>query len=470
MKLDPASTAADEFSNLLEGGLTMGSFKTVNPATGETLKNFEHVGDAVVERILAAAHAAYIDAKTKSIADRVSHLRAIAAAFRARKDDVAKLMTLEMGKALKDSLAEVEKSAGAFDFFAENLEAFLTPESAKTAYAASRIVKDSIGPILAVMPWNFPLWQVTRFAAPAVGIGNPILLKHSDLTAGTSELVAEIFDGVAPGLLFNLRIDHEQAAKVIGDRRCAAVTLTGSARAGREIAQTAGRHLKKTVLELGGSDAYVVFQDADVEKAAKICAEGRMTNNGQSCVAAKRFVVHESLLQKFNEGFERRVRELGVGFLASKKFQDQLLKQCAQIEAAGAKKIFDLAGPKAFEGGDASFPARAYLVESSIESAFTEEFFGPVALIFSFSDEAEALEIANKSIYGLGGAVFSRDLSRAEKFARLMEAGFIAINDQVKSDAHLPFGGVKDSGYGRELSHFGFNEFCNIKTLGIGTA
>ena len=458
----------------------MASFLTVNPATGAILRSYEHFDQNRIETVLTKAHEQYLNMKTKSIADRKSHLSALGAAFRERRSDLAKIMTLEMGKPIKDSLAEVEKCASAFDYFAASLETLLAPEEVKTGYARSRIVKDSIGPILAVMPWNFPLWQITRFAAPAVGIGNPILLKHADLVAGTAELIGEIFDSVAKGLLYNLPIDHDQAAVVIADRRCAAVTLTGSARAGKEIAQTAGKFLKKTVLELGGSDAYVVFADSDVDKAAKICADGRMVNNGQSCVAAKRFVVHHSILSRFIEMFEKRVRELAygdplreataTGSLAAKKFQDQLLEQCSEIEKAGAKKIFDLADGQKFDWSSPSafFPARAYLVDEKIEMAFTDEFFGPVALVFSFKSDEQALAIANRSIYGLGGAVFSKDIAKAESFARLMEAGFIAINDQVKSDARLPFGGVKDSGYGRELSHFGFTEFCNIKTLGFG--
>lgn len=458
----------------------MAKFDTINPATGKALKSYEHISEVTIESILTKAYQSYLITKTKSVSDRARDLASIAAAFRSRKSDLAKSMTLEMGKAIKDSLAEVEKCATTFDFFAENLESLLAPEEVKSGYVQSRIVKDSIGPILAVMPWNFPLWQVTRFAAPAVGIGNPVLLKHADLVAGTAELISDIFDQVSTGLLFNVRIDHDQAEKLIADRRCAAVTLTGSARAGREIAKATGKNLKKTVLELGGSDAYVVFADSDVEKSAKICAEGRMTNNGQSCVAAKRFVVHQSILPRFIEGFEARVRELksgdpsnaatANGSLASKKFQTQLLKQCEAIEMAGAKKIFDLAESESFDWSlpSAFFPARAYLVDQKIDLAFAEEFFGPVALVFSFGTDDEALAIANRSIYGLGGAVFSKDLVKAEKFARLMEAGFIAINDQVKSDPRLPFGGVKDSGYGRELSHFGFNEFCNIKSLGFG--
>jgi succinate-semialdehyde dehydrogenase/glutarate-semialdehyde dehydrogenase len=456
----------------------MSSFQTVNPATGETLRSYSHLSSADVDERLDRSRAAYTRFKARSIDERARNLRALAESFRSHRDELARMMTLEMGKAIKDSLAEIEKSATGFDYYAENLKPLLAAEAVKTGYARSEIVKDSIGPILAIMPWNFPVWQVTRFAAPAVGIGNPILLKHSDLCAGTAELIVSIFESVEPELMFNFRIDHTEAARVIGDRRCAAVTLTGSARAGREVAATAGRFLKKSVLELGGSDAYVVFHDADVEKSAKICANGRMTNNGQSCVAAKRFVVHKSVLAKFTAEFERRVRELSFGdpldpktangSLASKRFQEGLLKQCRELEARGAKKLFDLGETFDFSKPGAFFPARAYEVDASNEFAFTEEFFGPVALIFSFESEDDALLIANRSIYGLGGAVFSKDVERATAFARRMEAGFIGINDQVKSDPHLPFGGVKDSGYGRELSHYGFDEFCNIKTLGFG--
>ena len=456
------------------------SFQTTDPATGATLQKFKHLSSAQIETILSEAHSEYLKAKTKTVSLKSDQLKKLAQGFRKHQKDLAKIMTLEMGKPLKDSLSEIEKCAVTCEYFAENLSKFLSGEDVKANYAKSEIVKDSIGPILAVMPWNFPVWQVIRFAAPAVGIGNPILLKHADLTAGSAEKIVEIFDEVAPGLMYNMRIDHDQAAEVIADRRVSAVTLTGSARAGREIAQVAGKNLKKAVLELGGSDAYVVFADSDVEKSAEICAKARMVNNGQSCVAAKRFIVEKSVLPKFLEQFNKTLQsmkigdplneETAVGSLAAKKFQEQLIQQCAQLEKAGGEKLLDLAGKPGFESppDGAFFPARVYKVSKKTEMAFTEEFFGPVALVFEFSSEDEALEIANKSIYGLGGAVFSKDVDRAKKFARLMEAGFIAINDSVKSDAHLPFGGVKDSGYGRELSHYGFNEFCNIKTLGIG--
>lgn len=456
------------------------NFETINPATGETLATYKHLTTEQIERLLAAAHGEYLKAKSKPVSLKVEQLKKLGDAFREQKEELGRLMTLEMGKAIKDSIAEIEKSASAFDYFAENLPKFLTDESVKANYPKSEIVKDSIGPILAIMPWNFPLWQVVRFAAPAVGIGNPILLKHSDLTAGSANKIVEIFDSVAEGLMFNMRIDHEQAAKLIGDRRVSAVTLTGSARAGREVAKVAGENLKKAVLELGGSDAYVVFADSDVDKAAEICAKGRMVNNGQSCVAAKRFIVEKSVYSQFLKKFTDTLSKMKVGnpldastevgSLASKKFQKQLLEQCEKIEKAGAEKVFDLASQAqgdAFK--NAFFPARVYTVSKSLELAYTEEFFGPVALIATFESEDEALEISNKSIYGLGGAVFRKDEAKAKAFARKMECGFVGINDQVKSDAHLPFGGVKDSGFGRELSPYGFNEFCNIKTLGYGS-
>jgi succinate-semialdehyde dehydrogenase/glutarate-semialdehyde dehydrogenase len=453
-------------------------FQTVNPATGEVLKNFEHIEWSELDKILSVAWSAYQKAKSASVAERARRLRGIATALRARAPELGRLMTLEMGKPLKDSLAEVEKSATAFDYYAENLTELVSSEVVKSVYARSEIVKDSMGPVLAVMPWNFPLWQVTRFAAPAVGIGNPILLKHADLVAGTSELIGEIFNSISPGLLFNVRISHETASKVIADRRCVAVTLTGSARAGKEIAAVAGKELKKTVLELGGSDAYVVLADADVEKAAKTCANARMVNNGQSCVAAKRFIVHKSIFSEFVSAFEKQVRSLPfsdplspnalTGSLASKKFQEGLLKQCGELEARGAKKLFDLDEAYDFSKPGAFFPARGYSVSNDEDYAFTEELFGPVALFFTFDSEDDALMLANKSIYGLGGAVFSADVERATRFARLMECGFVGINEQVKSDPHLPFGGVKDSGYGRELSQYGFHEFVNVKTLGFG--
>ncbi len=454
-------------------------FKTVNPATGEVLKNYSLMTDTEVDKVITSAFKSYTT-EDLSVNLRAQMLSDLAKSFRQQRQTLAVQVSSEMGKPLKDSSAEVEKCALAFDYFSQNLESFLASQDVPSDYKKSKIVKDAIGPILSVMPWNFPLWQLVRFAAPAVGIGNPILLKHSEVTAGTAKLLQEIFNGVSKNLLFNLTINHDQAALVIRDPRVRAVTLTGSTKAGRAIAKIAGENLKKSVLELGGSDAYVVFANADLAHAAKICAQSRMVNNGQSCVAAKRFLIEKPALDQFIELFKAELRtyipgnplksESKVGSLAAKKFQTQLLQQCDQLLAAGqSQEIFNLANEITTDhaSGSAFFAARAYLVSNTEPKVFTEEFFGPVALLQSFNTAAEALDLVNRSDYGLGGAVFSSDQDFAENFARKMEAGFVAINDMVKSAPNLPFGGVKQSGYGRELGLYGFNEFCNVKTLGF---
>lgn len=456
------------------------SFDTINPYSGEKIETHFYLKPEETETFLQRAYQDYLDLKGQGASEKSHKLQKIAKAFRERSASLAELITREMGKALKDSKAEVEKCASACEWFAQELESLLAPELVTSHYERSLIVKDSLGPVLAIMPWNFPIWQAIRLAAPAVGIGNPILLKHSNVTAGTSRELQRIFDSVEKGLLYHLPMDHDQVSRVISDKRIRGVTLTGSARAGRDVASAAGRALKKSVMELGGSDAYVVFNDCDVENAAEACASSRMTNNGQSCIAAKRFLVDRRIRDSFLQAFQKAMRKFRpenpinnsatVGTLAAKKFQAQLLDQCKDLEKTGARKVFDLALEERFDfsGPDAFFPARIYQVTKDSDFAFQEEFFGPVALVFDFESEREALALANRSIYGLGGAVFSNDIERAQNFARRMECGFVAINDIVKSDARLPFGGVKDSGFGRELSRYGFDEFCNIKTLGFG--
>lgn len=454
-------------------------FSTTNPATGEKLQDYQFIAETELEKQLQAGFEFWKKDRSPPVKERTDFLEALAKEFRSSSAELGKLMTLEMGKPISDSLAEIEKSAVTFDYFSQELEKMRAPIQVKAQYVQSQIVKDSWGPILAVMPWNFPLWQITRVAVSSVGIGNPIFLKHSEITAGTAVKIQEIFDRVKPGLLTNLRINHDQAAKVIQDPRIRGVSLTGSARAGREIGSLAAKSLKKTVLELGGSDAYLVFQDADVEKAAKICATARMTNNGQSCVAAKRFIVDRKVKENFLSSFAGHIaslkrgdplsKETKVGSLAHKKFQTQLLDQCKKLEKEGAKKILDLSETQSDFGIDqgAFFPARVYEVSKDSKLIEQEEFFGPVALVVESSNDEEAVQMANNCVYGLGGAIFSRNLKRAELLAHQMECGFVAINEQVKSDARMPFGGVKESGYGRELSGFGFDEFCNVKSLGI---
>jgi succinate-semialdehyde dehydrogenase / glutarate-semialdehyde dehydrogenase len=455
------------------------SFYTENPATGERIAEHQYLSSSEMEKVLEDSQKVASAARSVQSEERSRRLKALASELRKSSGELSRLISLEMGKPIKESRAEIEKSAKACEYFSDHLGEFLRPETVSSGYSEAKIVKDPIGPLFAIMPWNFPLWQTIRFAAPAIGIGNPILLKHSDLTAGTAAEIGRIFDRVARGLLYNLRINHDQAATVIADRRIAAVTLTGSERAGSQVAANAGKHLKKTVLELGGSDAYVVFADADVEKAARICAQSRMINNGQSCVAAKRFIVEKPVLRKFLEIFGETLRgmRLGdpmkddtqVGSLAAKRFQTELLDRCGDLERDGAECLLDLAVEKGFDfsAKGAFFPARVYKVDRTNKVAVKEEFFGPVALVYEFGSTEEALDLSNRSVFGLGGAVFTADVGRAEMFAHMMEAGFVAINDQVRSDPALPFGGVKASGYGRELSRYGFDEFCNIKTIGF---
>ena len=455
------------------------SFTTTNPTTGEILRTYHYLTSTEIEKELQDAFEYWHEYKKTRLSLRTDLLLRIAQGLRNHENEFAKLMAEEMGKPLKDGLAEVEKCAVTCEYFATHAEEFLAPHTVDANYPKSKIIKESLGPILAIMPWNFPLWQVIRFAAPAVAIGNPILLKHADITAGCAELIEKIFweSSGEESLLLNLPISHEQAALVIADPRIRGVTFTGSARGGREVAKTAGASLKKTVLELGGSDPYLALSDASAAEAAKICAIARMTNNGQSCVSAKRFLVHESLLEEFTHVFQATLENLKVGDplleatqvgpLAHKKFQKQLQDQCAKYLDGKEKKLFDFSESKDFSEAGAFFRARAYLIIDDNPAFYQEEFFGPVALIHSFQQDSEAIEMANKSVYGLGGAVFSRDLERAEKVARQIETGFVAINDQVKSDARLPFGGVKNSGHGRELSQVGFNEFVSVKSLGI---
>ena len=442
----------------------MKSFFTVNPTTGLNLQEEFYQSADQIEKSLAGAFANYQENRIFKISDRSAVLLTLGQALRAQAQGLAQSMTLEMGKCLTDSLLEVEKCAGACDYFAAELPRLMSEEQVPCHAKGTKILKEPLGPILCIMPWNYPLWQVMRFAIPAVAIGNPVLLKHAEITTGTARLLAKVFDSVKLGLMHLLIIDHEQTAKVLRDSRVRGVTLTGSSRAGREIGKIAGESLKKSVLELGGSDAYLVLQDADLELAVKVCVRARMTNNGQSCIGGKRFVVHKSLFSDFTHLFQAEVKNwpwgdpfsssAQVGPLAHKKFQQGLAKQCEALVSEGAQCLFDFSKEQSFDWAapSAFFPPRAYTVKSNIKLSMEQELFGPVALCFSFDTVNEAVNIANQSVFGLGGAVFSRDLQRAEAVAKQMECGF-------------PFGGVKDSGYGRELGAVGFSEFCNIKSV-----
>jgi succinate-semialdehyde dehydrogenase/glutarate-semialdehyde dehydrogenase len=398
--------------------------------------------------------------------------------LRARAGDLAALMAREMGKPLAQGRAEADKCAWACEYYAEHAAALLAPEPAATGARESFVTYEPLGPIFAIMPWNFPLWQVFRFAAPNLVAGNTALLKHAESVPGCARAITALLEdaGLPSGVFTNLFITHEQAESVIAHPAVRGVTLTGSTRAGRAVARAAGAHLKKTVLELGGSDAYLVLEDADLDLAAAACATSRLLNAGQSCIAAKRFVVAESVRGAFTERLVARMAETKMGDpmdatttlgpLARADLREALRRQVEASLAQGARLRL---GGRVPDGPGAFYPATVLDDVRPGMPAFDEELFGPVAAVVGASGEAEAIRLANASPYGLGAAVFSSDLERARRIAaHELDAGACAINDFVRSDPRLPFGGVKDSGFGRELGRQGLLEFMNVKAVVAG--
>jgi succinate-semialdehyde dehydrogenase/glutarate-semialdehyde dehydrogenase len=448
---------------------------SVNPATGQPIGTYAETPPDEVRRIVTAAAAAQRAWAETSFAERASCLRRAAALLRERREDLARLMALEMGKPLAQGRAETDKCAWVCDHYAENAERLLAPEQVATDATRSYVAFRPLGVVAAVMPWNFPLWQVFRFAAPALMAGNGGVLKHASNVCGCAlALEAVLHDAGLPRDLFRtLLLGSARVAELIDAPEVAAVTLTGSTPAGRAVAARAGERLKKTVLELGGSDAYLVLEDADLEAAAEACAAARLINSGQSCIAAKRFVVVDQVRGTFEELLVARMRarrmgdplEEGVdlGPLARRDLRDELHAQVRASVAAGARVLLGgelPAGPGAF------FPPTVLTEVRRGMAAADEELFGPVAAVIGVRDEAEAVRLANDSPFGLGAAVFTRDLARGERLAReALEAGSCFVNAFVRSDPRLPFGGIKDSGYGRELASFGIREFVNVKTV-----
>jgi succinate-semialdehyde dehydrogenase/glutarate-semialdehyde dehydrogenase len=452
------------------------SIQTVNPATGDVLETLEETSAPQVADILAGAQAAFGDWRTRSFARRATLMHAAARELRARRAEHALTMTREMGKPITQAEAEVEKCAATCDYYAERAEAFLAAQPRETDASRSYVRFDPLGVVLAVMPWNFPFWQVFRFAAPALMAGNAAVLKHASNVPRCALQIEEVFHraGFPDGLFRSVLVDSSAVKGLIADPRIAAVTLTGSERAGRAVAEQAGRVIKKTVLELGGSDPFIVLADADVDRAARAAAEARLINSGQSCIAAKRFVVVEPIADRFLERFKaelaaRRVgdptaRETEVGPQARVDLRDQLHHQVEESIKRGARPLL---GAKIPPGKGAFYPPTLL---SSVERgmpAFDEETFGPVAAVVRAKDEADAIRLANDSAFGLGAALWTRDAGRAEHLAAQIEAGAVFVNGVVKSDPRLPFGGVKRSGYGRELSEYGIREFVNVKAVWI---
>jgi succinate-semialdehyde dehydrogenase/glutarate-semialdehyde dehydrogenase len=451
--------------------------RTLDPSSGEPLEAYEPDSPATLERKLAGAAAAYRQWRSRSFAERGAILRRAAALLRDRKTEIATLAVREMGKALVESEAEVEKCAGACEYYAEHAERQLATEPVVANATRSYVAYRPLGVLLAVMPWNFPYWQVFRAAAPALMAGNVVVLKHAANVTGVALEIERIFSaaGLPEGAFTTLLVPSREMDAVVADPRIAAVTLTGSEGAGSAVAATAGKHLKKTVLELGGSDAFIVLADADIAAAAKTAVRARFQNCGQSCIAAKRFLVEAPVHDAFVEAFVALARELKVGNpleratqmgpLARADLRDALAAQVDASVKAGAR--IALGGTALDRPGHFYAPTILTGVDDTM-AVFNEETFGPAAAVIRVRDAEEAVELANASEYGLGGNLWTQDIARAEQLAVRLESGAVFINGMTASDPRLPFGGIKKSGYGRELSAFGIREFVNIQTIWIG--
>jgi succinate-semialdehyde dehydrogenase/glutarate-semialdehyde dehydrogenase len=407
---------------------------------------------------------------------RAERLRAAARLLRERKDAYARTMALEMGKPLPQGVGEAEKCAWVCDYYAERAEALLAEQPRESDASSSYVRLDALGPVLAIMPWNFPFWQVFRFAAPALAAGNAGILKHAPNVSRCALEIEAVFRdaGFPDGLFRAVFLSNEAAGRAIANPRVRAVTLTGSDRAGSQVAEQAGRHLKKTVLELGGSDPFIVLEDADIARAAETGAQARVINSGQSCIAAKRFIVVDGVADRFVELLAAAMVKpkvgdpldpaTAIGPQARLDLRANLHRQVEESVRRGARLLLGgvlPAGPGAF------YPATVLAAVTPGMPAFDEETFGPVAAVVRARDEVEAIELANASAYGLGASVWTADPKRGERVARELEAGSVFVNGAVKSDPRLPFGGVKRSGYGRELSEYGLREFVNIKTVWV---
>ncbi len=448
---------------------------SINPATGKTIKTYEEMSPQAVEKNIRQAHRTFLEWRRSGFSDRALLLKKSALLLRHKSAEYARLMAEEMGKPVREGRAEAEKCAWVCEYYAENGEKFLQPEIIATDARKSFVTFQPLGVVLAVMPWNFPFWQVFRFAAPGLMAGNVGLLKHSSNVTGCALAIEAVFReaGFPEHCFTTLPVGSGQVSAIIENPLVAAVTLTGSTPAGRAVAKKAGEMLKKSVLELGGSDPYIVLEDADLEAAVSACVNSRLINSGQSCIAAKRFIVPQSIADEFERLYveKMRVKKMGdpleedteVGPQARRDLRDDLHRQVAESIKLGAKCLL---GGEIPPGDGAFYPPTVLSAVREGMPAFDEELFGPAAAIIRVKDEAEAIRTANNSVFGLGAAIFTRDVERGERIAaEELEAGSCFVNAFIKSDPRLPFGGVKESGYGRELSHYGIKEFVNIKTV-----
>jgi succinate-semialdehyde dehydrogenase / glutarate-semialdehyde dehydrogenase len=450
-------------------------FTTTDPATGQPGRAYEgHTRDEALA-IARETRRAFEDWRRTSFPERAGLVRQAAAVLRRRQGEFADLMTAEMGKTLKEGRAEIEKCAFNCEHYAENAERYLAREPVDLGGPTAFVTFNPLGVVLAVMPWNFPFWQVFRFAAPALMAGNGAVLKHASNVPGCALAIESVFReaGFPENLFRTLLIPSRDVQALIEDPAIAAVTLTGSVGAGRQVAGAAGAVLKKSVLELGGSDAYLVLEDADIERAAQVCAAARMVNGGQSCIAGKRFIVVSSVRGAFEQAFTEAMRAYAMGDprsegtklgpLQSATARDEIHEQVLESVERGARV---LTGGEIPDRPGAWYPATVLTDVRPGMPAYDEEVFGPVAAIIEATDEADAIRIANASRFGLGSGVLTRDLARGERIAaEALEAGMSFVNANVRSDPRMPFGGVKESGYGRECSAFGIREFTNVKSV-----
>ena len=452
------------------------AIQTINPATNKVEKTFTEMTDEEVDKAVAQSAATFEEWKRTDFKIRAEILHKVAGLLREKKKDLAKMITMEMGKLVSQAEGEIKLSAEIFDYYANNAEGFLADKILTPVHGQAMVRHSPIGVLFGVQPWNFPFYQVARFAAPNIMVGNTILIKHASIVPQCAIAIEEIFKqaGAPLGLYTNLLISGKRASALVADKRIKGVSLTGSEAAGASIAAEAGKYLKKSVLELGGSDAFIILEDADIEKAVEWAVVGRINNNGECCIASKRFIAVESIAPAFLSSFKNKLAALVIGDPMDAATQlGPLCSEEAAVQIADQVKRAVDGGAEILLGGkridrEGAFMQPTILTNMLPENpVYYEEFFGPVAVFFSVKDEKEAIDLANDSPFGLGGSVFTQDIERGKRVADQIDAGMVFINHPTWTQADLPFGGTKGSGYGRELSELGTDEFVNKKLIRV---